>query len=119
MTTDILVILGGVGIFLIGMVILTDGLKQLSGGAARRFLARYTQTPLRGAVAGAITTAIVQSSSATTVTAVGFVGAGLLTFSQVLGIIFGANIGTTVTGWLVAIFGFKLKIGALAMPPVV
>jgi phosphate:Na+ symporter len=107
---------GGLGLFIVGMIILTDGLRGLSGEALRRFLAESTQTPLRGAIAGAITTAAIQSSSATTVITIGFVSAGLLTFSQALGIIFGANIGTTLTGWLVAIVGFKLKLGTVILP---
>ena len=116
MIPGILLAAGGLGIFLLGMVVMTGALKSLAGKALRRALARFTRSPLSGAVTGATTTAIVQSSSATTVTAVGFVGAGILSFSQALGIIFGANIGTTITGWLVAILGFKLKIGELALP---
>lgn len=116
MTASILIAIGGVGLFLLGMQMLTDGLRQLAGGTMRRTLASFTRTPVSGAVAGAVTTAIIQSSSATTVTAIGFVGAGVLSFSQALGIIFGANIGTTVTGWLVALLGFKLNIGLTAMP---
>lgn len=116
MTYDLVIAVGGVGIFLIGMIVLTDALRKLSGDTVRHFLSRFTKAPLRGTIAGALTTAVVQSSSATTVTTVGFVGAGLLTFSQGLGIIVGANAGTTATGWLVLIFGFKLKIGAIAMP---
>ncbi|MBT8445958.1 MAG: Na/Pi symporter, partial [Gammaproteobacteria bacterium] len=115
MAGNILLGLGGIGLFLMGMIILTSGLRELPGGLLRRLLVRFTKTPLRGAIAGAATTAIVQSSSATTITAVGFVGAGLLTFPQGLGIVFGANIGTTITGWLVAIIGFKLKIGQIAL----
>ena len=115
MTDGILSALGGLGVFLLGMVVMTNGLKALTGNALRQALARFTKSPMSGAVTGAIATAIIQSSSATTVTAVGFVGAGLITFSQSLGIIFGANIGTTITGWLVAIVGFKLKIGSLAL----
>ena len=98
------------------MVILTEGLRGLAGDALRRLLARSTTTPLRGAATGALTTALIQSSSATTVTAISFVGAGLLTFPQALGIVFGANIGTTITGWMVAIIGFKLKLGTAALP---
>ncbi len=113
---NLLFALGGVGLFLLGMMLLTDGLRQLAGRAMRRALATYTRTPASGALTGAVTTALIQSSSATTVTAIGFVGAGLLSFSQALGIIFGANIGTTITGWLVALIGFKLNIGLLAMP---
>lgn len=115
MASNILIAVGGVGLFLLGMIILTDGLKELAGNSLRRFLVRFTRTPTRGAVAGALTTAVIQSSSATTVTAVGFVSAGLLTFPQSVGVIFGANIGTTITGWMVAIIGFKLELGLMAM----
>ncbi|MBC7144011.1 MAG: Na/Pi cotransporter family protein [Thioclava marina] len=108
--------LGGVGLFLFGMIWLTEGLQGLAGQSLRRVLARFTNTPLSGAVTGAATTALIQSSSATTVTAVGFVSAGLLSFPQALGIIFGANIGTTMTGWLAAILGFKLDLGQITMP---
>lgn len=116
MDFDILIAFGGVGLFLLGMIVLTDGLRELTAHSLRRLLVNFTKTPLRGAAAGALTTAIVQSSSATTVTAIGFVSSGLLTFPQGLGIIFGANIGTTMTGWLVAILGFKLHIGMIALP---
>lgn len=118
MNADILLAIGGVGLFLLGMLILTDGLKSLAGNSLRRALARFTTNPATGAAAGAVTTAIIQSSSATTVTAIGFVGAGLLTFPQALGVIFGANIGTTMTGWLVALIGFKLKLGVAVLPVV-
>ena len=116
MTTGILNTLGGLGVFLLGMVVMTDGLKAIAGGALRHALAQFTKSPTSGAITGAIGTAIIQSSSATTVAAVGFVGAGLITFSQSLGIIFGANIGTTITGWLVAIVGFKIEIDSIALP---
>lgn len=108
--------IGGIGLFLIGMLILTDGLKSLIGNSQRRVMAQLTNSPATGALTGALMTAVIQSSSATTVTAVGFVGAGLLTFTQALGIIFGANIGTTLTGWIVAVLGFKLQLGAIALP---
>lgn len=116
MITHILVAIGGVGLFLFGMMTLTDGLRRLAGNSMRRALAAYTRTPTSGAVTGAITTALIQSSSATTVTAIGFVGAGVISFSQALGVIFGANIGTTITGWLVALIGFKLNVGFIALP---
>ncbi|WP_074519460.1 Na/Pi cotransporter family protein [Kordiimonas lacus] len=116
MMQHILTALGGIGLFLFGMTVLTEGLRALAGGALRAILARYTTNPVSGAVTGALTTAVIQSSSATTVTAVGFVGAGLITFSQALGVIFGANIGTTITGWLVALIGFKLQLGLMVMP---
>lgn len=114
--TSFLAIAGGVGLFLVGMIVLSDGLKAMAGQTLRRALGRYARTPASGAATGAVTTALVQSSSATTVTVVGFVGAGILTFHQALGVIFGANIGTTFTGWLVALLGFKIKLGMLALP---
>ena len=113
---DISQVLGGVGIFMIGMIIMTEGLRALAGDRIRKALMHFTRTPASGALTGAITTAILQSSSATTVAAVGFVGAGLLAFPEALGIIFGANIGTTVTGWMVALLGFKLKLGTVILP---
>lgn len=116
MTADLLRALGGVGLFLLGMTLMKEGLETLARGTMRRTLARFTTSPLSGVLTGAVMTVIVRSSSATTVTAVGFVGAGLLTFPQALGILFGANIGTTLTGWIVAVLGFKLELGTLAQP---
>lgn len=113
---SLITIVGGIGVFLLGMMIMTDGLKVLAGARISQWLADRTTSPWSGAMTGAIGTAILQSSSATTVAAVGFVGAGLLTFSQSLGIIFGANIGTTITGWMVALLGFKLSLGSLLLP---
>lgn len=107
--------IGGLGLFLLGIIILTDGLHKLAGDAMRSALMRYTRSPLSGAITGFVTTALLRSSSATTVAAVGFVGAGLIGFSESLGIIFGANIGTTVTGWIVVLLGFKLQIGNIMM----
>ncbi len=107
---------GGLGLFLLGMIIMTEGLRELAGDAIRSALMRFTSSPTSGAITGALSTAILQSSSATTVAAVGFVGAGLMTFTSSLGIIFGANIGTTITGWLVALLGFKFKLGVILLP---
>ncbi|MCC2099144.1 MAG: Na/Pi cotransporter family protein, partial [Hyphomicrobiales bacterium] len=118
MTANILTAIGGLGLFLVGMTMLTEGLRALAGNRLRRSLAYYTNSPVSGAVSGAVATAIVQSSSATTLAAIGFVGAGLMTFPQALGVVFGANIGTTATGWLVALLGFKLKLDAILMPVV-
>ncbi|MCU7556049.1 Na/Pi symporter [Alteromonas sp. ASW11-19] len=112
----LITVLGSLGLFLLGMVVMTDGLRQLAGDAIRRQLRYYTRSPLTGAVTGAFSTAVLQSSSAITVAVVGFVGAGLMSFSHALGVIFGANIGTTITGWLVLLFGFKIKLGAAALP---
>ncbi|QDT83641.1 Na/Pi cotransporter family protein [Gimesia chilikensis] len=116
MGLEILNALGGLGLFLLGMVILTNGLKELAGDTIRRLIAKFTKNMPSGIATGAIVTAVLQSSSATTVTAVGFASAGLLSLSQSLGIIFGANLGTTMTGWIVAVFGFKLKLGQIAFP---
>ena len=112
----IIEILGGLGLFLLGMVVMTDALKTLAGSAMRRALMQFTRTPISGVLTGALATAVLQSSSATTVATVGFVSAGLIPFSAALGIILGANIGTTMTGWLVAILGFKLKLGTVMLP---
>jgi phosphate:Na+ symporter len=109
-------LLGGLGVFLVGMILLGDGLRDAAGGALRSLLQRFARTPARAVVSGAGVTALVQSSSATTLTTIGFVSAGLLTFPQAVGLIFGANLGTTSTGWLVAILGFKVNLGAVALP---
>ena len=108
--------LGGLGLFLLGIVVMTDGLRALAGDTIRSWLIRFTRSPLSGVLTGAASTAVLQSSSATTVAAVGFVGAGLMSFSSALGIMLGANIGTTVTGWLVVLVGFKLKISTIMLP---
>src|ERR1700755_2243897 len=96
-------ILGGVVLFLRGMTVMTDGLKAMAGSALRTVLSKAAATPLRGAFWGAIATLLVQSSSATTMTTIGLVSAGLLTFTQCLGLVFGANVGTTGTCWLGAV----------------
>lgn len=107
---------GGLGIFLLGMIVMTQGLRSLAGDSTRNALMHFTKSPYSGALTGAFSTALLQSSSATTVMAVGFVGAGFITFPESLGIIFGANIGSTITGWLVALFGFKLHLGIIILP---
>ncbi len=98
------------------MIILTDGLRELVGDSMRAALMRFTHSPVSGVITGATSTAMLQSSSATTVTAVGFVGVGVITFQEALGIILGANIGTTMTGWFVVMLGFKLKLGTIVLP---
>jgi len=115
MSTAISVI-GGVGLFLLGMTVMTDGLKALAGSALRAVLSKAAATPLRGSFWGALVTLLVQSSSATTMTTIALVSAGLLTFSQGLGLIFGANVGTTGTGWLVALIGVRVSLTAAALP---
>ncbi|HVZ10608.1 Na/Pi cotransporter family protein [Rhodopila sp.] len=109
-------VLGGVGLFLLGMTIMTDGLKGLAGSSLRAVLGQAAATPLSGAFWGAVVTLIVQSSSATTMTTIGLVSAGLLTFPQGLGLVFGANVGTTGTGWLVALIGVRVSLSAYALP---
>lgn len=109
-------IAGGVGLFLLGMGMMTDGLKLAAGPTLERILARSTQTRLHGLVFGVVVTALVQSSSAVTVATIGFVNAGLFSLSQALWVLFGANVGTTITGWLVALVGLQLKIEALSLP---
>ncbi|XOV84016.1 MAG: Na/Pi cotransporter family protein [bacterium] len=109
-------LLGGLGLFLLAVTMITDGLKLAAGDALRDILTRSTQTPLRGVVSGILMTSLVQSSSAVTVATIGFVNAGLLNLMQALGIVYGANIGTTMTAWLVAAVGFEFKIELFALP---
>ena len=109
-------VLGGIGLFLLGMTIMTDGLKGLAGSSLRTVLGKAAATPLSGAFWGAIVTLLVQSSSATTMTTIGLVSAGLLTFPQGLGLVFGANVGTTGTGWLVALIGVRVSLSSYALP---
>ncbi len=116
MTALLFEVAGGIGLFLLGMVLLTDGMKAFAGDALRRYLVRFTGTPRTAFVSGALATALVQSSSATTVTMIGFVSAGLLTFSQAVGVMMGASLGTTSTGWIVSVLGLKVGVGYYAMP---
>ncbi|NUM78660.1 Na/Pi cotransporter family protein, partial [candidate division KSB1 bacterium] len=109
-------LLGGIGLFLLGMILLTDGLKAVAGEALRRVLSRFVRGPFSALFSGATVTILVQSSSATTLTTIGFVSAGLLTFPQAVGVLFGANLGTTSTGWIVAVLGLKISVGKLALP---
>jgi phosphate:Na+ symporter len=109
-------ILGGVGLFLLGMTVMTDGLKALAGSALRTVLGQAAATPVSGAFWGAIVTLLVQSSSAVTMTTIGLVNAGLLTFPQGLGLVLGANVGTTGTGWLVALIGVRVSLSTYALP---
>ena len=107
---------GGLGFFLLAVSMITNGLKLAAGDALRTTLASSTRTRLRGIASGVLVTGLVQSSSAVTVATIGFVNAGLLTLNQSLGVVYGANIGTTMTGWIVAAVGFSFKIEALALP---
>ena len=119
MTLGILgTLLGGIGLFLLGMMLMTDGLKLAAGKALRNILENSTKTPMRGVLSGALITSIVQSSGVVTVATIGFVNAGLMNLGQAITIIYGTNIGTTMTSWLVAIIGFKLNLKAFALPAI-
>lgn len=102
--------------FLYGMNMMSTGLQKTAGNGLRRLLGTMTSNPFKGVLTGLGVTAAIQSSSATTVMVVGFVSAGLLTLAQAIGVIMGANIGTTMTAWIIAVFGFKADISALAVP---
>ena len=112
----IFTLIGGIGLFLLGMTLLTDGLKALAGGALRKVLSRFVQGPMTALGSGTMITILVQSSSATTLATIGFVSAGLLTFPQTIGVMLGAKLGTTSTGWIVAFLGLKFSITGLALP---
>lgn len=112
----LLALLGGVGLFLLGMILLTEGLKAAAGSSMRRLLMRGVRGPVSGMVAGTVTTAAVQSSSATTLMTIGFVSAGLLTLPGAIGVVLGANLGTTSTGWIVSALGFKVSLGGASLP---
>lgn len=116
MISSVFQILGGLALFMLAMEMMTTGLKNAAGHQLRHLLGTWTRTPLRGLMAGFAITGIVQHSGAVTVATIGFVNAGLLTLAQSLGVIFGSNIGTTMTAWLVSLVGFGFKIEALALP---
>ena len=109
-------LVGGLGLFLLGIHHLTEGLKGLAGNSLRRTLQALVAGRLSAVLSGALFTVAIQSSTATTLTVIGFVSAGLVTFSQAVGVIIGATFGTTSTPWLVAVFGFRVSVAAAAMP---
>lgn len=113
---QVLEIIGSLGVFLFGMKIMSEALQKVAGERLKGLLATMTANRFSGVATGFLTTTIVQSSSATTVMVVGFVNAQLLNLHQAIGVIMGANIGTTITGWLVALLGFKVKMSAMALP---
>lgn len=112
---DFLQLVGSLGIFIFGMKIFSEGLQKIAGSRLKGIVSGMTRNRLTGVVTGFGTTAITQSSTTTTVMAVSFVNAGLLTFVQSTGVIMGANIGTTITAWMVALFGFKFQITPIAL----
>jgi phosphate:Na+ symporter len=109
-------LLGGIGLFLLGISLLTDGLKAAAGAALRDLLTRATRRPFAAFLNGLFVTALVQSSSATAIATIGFVSAGLLAFEQSIGVIMGAALGTTLTTWMIGLLGLKWSVGAMAMP---
>ena len=113
---QIFTLLGALGMFLYGMNLMSSGLQKAAGDKLRAFLSAMTSNPAKGVLTGLGVTSVIQSSSATTVMVVSFVNAGLLTLTQAIGVIMGANIGTTVTAWMVAWLGFKADISILAIP---
>lgn len=113
---QVLTLIGALGMFLYGMNLMSTGLQKAAGSKMRSFLTAMTSNPFKGVMTGLGITSIIQSSSATTVMTVGFVNAGLLTLSQAVGVIMGANIGTTVTAWMVSLLGFKADISIFAVP---
>ena len=113
---QIFTLLGALGMFLYGMNLMSSGLQKAAGDRLRGFLSAMTSNPFKGVLTGLGITTVIQSSSATTVMVVSFVNAGLLTLAQAIGVIMGANIGTTVTAWLVSWLGFKADISILAVP---
>ena len=114
---DFLKLIGSLALFLYGMKIMSEGLQKLAGNKLRTILSAMTKNRVMGVLTGVLITALIQSSSATTVMVVSFVNAGLLSLVQSIGVIMGANIGTTVTAWIISLFGFgKFSISALSIP---
>lgn len=117
-TSTTVIILGGLALFLYGMKVMSESLQMATGDGLRSILAKITNNRLAGLLTGFTITGLIQSSSATTVMLVSFVNAGLISLEQSIGIIFGANIGTTITAWLVAVLGFKVKITTFCLPAI-
>jgi phosphate:Na+ symporter len=113
---DYWVLLAGLGIFLFGMLLLEESIRELSGSAFKRLIGKYTNNRWKALFTGTIATSILQSSSAVSLMVLAFVGAGIMTLSSGIGVIIGSNLGTTVTSWIVATIGFKISIEALALP---
>lgn len=104
---NVLSLLGGLAMFLYGMNVMGDGLAKTAGGKLEKILEKLTSTPIRGVLLGAAVTGVIQSSSATTVMVVGLVNSGIMKLRQAVGIIMGANIGTTVTSWILSLTGIQ------------
>jgi len=113
---DFLTLVGSLGLFLYGMKLMSEALQKIAGDNMRNILAKMTSNPVKGVFTGLLITVVIQSSSATTVMMVSFVNAGLLSLTESIGVIMGANIGTTVTAWLISILGFKVDISIISLP---
>ena len=113
---ELLQLIGALGFFIFGMKIMSDGIQKVAGSKMRSILSKMTSNRFLGITTGFLITALLQSSSATTVMIVSFVNAGLLSLVESIGVIMGANIGTTITAWLISILGFKVKISSIALP---
>ncbi len=113
---DFLCLIGSVGLFLYGMKVMSEGLQKAAGDRLRNILSAMTRNRFTGTITGFAITALIQSSSASTVMVVSFVNAGLMTLAQSMAVIFGANVGTTFTAWVIALFGFKVNISAFVLP---
>lgn len=113
---DFLGLLGAVGLFLYGMKVMSEGLQKAAGDRLRNILGAMTRNRFSGLLTGIVITALIQSSSASTVMVVSFVNAGLMTLAQSMAVIMGANVGTTFTAWIIAIFGFKVNMSAMVLP---
>lgn len=113
---DFLTLVGALGMFLYGMKVMSEGLQKVAGDKLRNILSVMTTNRFTGVLTGILITALIQSSSATTVMVVSFVNAGLLSLTQSISVIMGANVGTTVTAWIISLFGFKVDISVFALP---
>ena len=113
---DFLVLVGSLGLFLYGMKLMSEGLQKIAGDKLRAVLSAMTSNRFVGMLTGLLITTVIQSSSATTVMVVSFVNAGLLSLVQSVSVIMGANIGTTVTAWIISLLGFKVSMSVLALP---
>lgn len=115
-TVDIWRLLAGLGIFLFGVHVMEEAIRELAGKAFKRLIRSYTDTRLSAMLSGVVSTTILQSSSAVSLMVLAFAGAGLMSLTNAIGVVMGANIGTTTTAWIVAVFGFKMSIEAFALP---
>ena len=113
---DVLSLVGGIALFLYGMDVLGKSLEKAAGSQLKSILSKLTNSTIKGLLLGVAVTAVIQSSAATTVMVVGFVNSGLMQLGQAVGVIMGANIGTTVTAWLVVLFGISFDIDLAAVP---